>query len=113
MADPSGPARPSQELKANSLLHRIDANAQPRLVAGGRILVQRALLDRLVERGYGLAVSLLGGLLVAFFDGLAQATQRGAQAGSVGAIRSSALRGLTGALQRRKMICHVWFVTFV
>jgi hypothetical protein len=104
---------PIDRTRRSNLFHRIDADAKPRLIPRGRILVQRALLDRLVERGYGLAVGLLGGLLVAFFDGLAQAAQRGAQAGSVGAVRSSALRGLTGALKRRKMICHVWFVTFV
>jgi len=95
---------------ANSLLHRRNALAQARLVAGGGVAVQRALLDGLVERGHRLAVGRFGGGFVAFFDGLAQGAQRGAQAGGVGAIGGRALRGLTGAFERRKVICHVGFV---
>ena len=97
-ADQGGPAVPSFKLKAESrqLLHRIDTRAQPRLVARGGIPVQRALLDRLVECGHRLAVGLLGGLLVALLNGLAQRAQRGAQAGGVGAIGGSALRRSDG-----------------
>lgn len=104
---------PLQRLKPRGLFHRIDASAQARLVTCGGIPVQRALLDGLVEGGDGLAVGLFGGLLVALFDSLAEGAQRRAQAGRVGAIGGSALFSLTGALERRKMISHVWFVTFV
>ena len=75
--------------------------------------MQRPLLDGLVEGGDSLAVDLFGRSLVAFGDGLAKFAQLGAQAGSIGAIPRRAAFGLAGALQRRKMICHVWFVTFV
>ena len=97
----------------SQLFHRIDASAQPRLVAGRGIAVQRPLLDGLVERGYGRAIGLLGGLLVAIFYGLAQRPESGAQAGGISAICGRALGGLTGAFERRKMISHVCFVTFV
>ena len=87
--------------------------AQPGLVARRGVLMQRALLDRLVERRYSLAVNLLGGCLVALGDGLAHIAQLGTQAGGVGAIARGAAFCLAGALLRRKMVCHVWFVTFV
>jgi hypothetical protein len=80
------------------LLHRVDANAQARLVARGGIPVQRTLLNGFVEGRYCGAVGLLSGLLVAFFNGLAKGAQRGAQAGGIGAIGSRALYCLTGAL---------------
>ena len=51
------------------LLERADALAQPGLVARGRVLVQRPLLDGLVEGGNRLAIGLLGGSLVALVDG--------------------------------------------
>jgi hypothetical protein len=44
---------------------------------------------------------------VTFFQALAQAPQRGAQLRGVGPIAGSSFRGLTSALQRGKMICHV------
>src|SRR5258706_15536854 len=75
--------------------------------------MERALLDRLVERGYRLAVGLFGGWLVALLDGLAQCAERGAQAGGVGAIGGGALCGLTGAFERRKMISHIAWLPFV
>src|SRR5579864_9190878 len=87
--------------------------AQAGLVARRGVLMQRALLDSLVERRYSRAVNLLGGCFVALGDGLAHVAQLGTQAGSVGAIARGAAVGLAGALLRRKMICHVWFVTFV
>src|ERR1700676_1447968 len=112
------PCRPAVlilKLKARSqsLLHRRDALAQAGFVARGGVPVQRTFLDGFVEGGNGLTVGLLGGGLVAFFHGLAQDAQLGAKAGGVGAIGGCALRSLAGALQRRKMICHGWFVTFV
>lgn len=122
-ADPCRPAvlilqAKSQEffkLKARSqrLLHCRDALAQAGLVARSGVLVQRAFLDRFVEGGDGLAVGLFGGRLVAFFDGFAQDTQLGAQSGRVGAVARGAAFGLTSAFERRKMVCHSWFVTFV
>jgi len=75
--------------------------------------VERAFLNGLVQGGNGLAVGLLGGGLISLIDGFAEDAQLGAQAGGVGAIGCRALGGLAGALQRRKMICHSWFVTFV
>src|SRR5580658_2341516 len=105
----------SQELKAKSqkLFHRRDTLAQTRLVARSGVLVQQTLLNALVERGYRLAVGLLGGSFVAFFDGLAQITQLSTQCGCVGAVAHGAAFGLARTLQRRKMICHSWFLPFV
>src|SRR5581483_4521962 len=95
------------------LLYCRQAGGQPGLVARGGVLVQGALLDGLIQGGDGLAVGLLSGSLVALGKGLAQFAQLGAQAGSIGTIARGAAFGLTGALQRGKMICHVCFVTFV
>jgi hypothetical protein len=75
--------------------------------------VQRALLDRFVEGGDGLAIDLLGVGFVAFFDAFAQFAQLGAEAGRVGAVDCGSFFGLTGALQRRLMICHCLIVPFV
>ena len=75
--------------------------------------MQGPFVDGLVENGNGLAVGLLGGSFVALGDSLAQFAELGAQAGGVGAIARGTAFGLAGALSRRKMICHVWFVTFV
>jgi hypothetical protein len=97
----------SQLSKRAQLLHRIDTSAEAGLIARGGIHVQRALLDCLVERGDRLAIGLFGGLFVALFNGLSQAAQCGAQAGGICAVRGGTLCGLTGALKRRKMICHV------
>src|SRR5579859_1603302 len=104
---------PFQKFGKKILLHRDDAGVQARLVARRGIPVQRALLDGLIQGGNGLAVGLLGGCFVALGEGLAQLPQLAAQRGCVGAITVGAAFGLAGALERRKMICHVWFVTFV
>lgn len=109
----SAPDRDNRKPEAERLLHRINANAQAGLIARGGVLVQRPLLNGLVERGDGLAEHLLGGRLVAFFNGLAQGAQLGAQGGSVGAVPHGAAFSLARTFQRRKMICHSWFVTFV
>jgi hypothetical protein len=92
-----------------SLLLRdcVQAHAQAGLVSRRRVLVKHALLDRFVEGGYGLAKNLIGSLVVTFGERLAQIAKRGAQAGSVGAVAKRAFLSLTGAFQRRKMICHV------
>jgi hypothetical protein len=92
------------------LFHRSDTGAQAGLVARRGVLVQRALLDSLVEGGNRRAIELLSGLLVALGDGLAEFTQRAAQARSIGAVAGGAAFGLAGAFQRRKMISHSWFV---
>ena len=59
------------------------------------------------------AIKRLRGGLVAFFDAFAEIAQGGTEAGGVGAVGGGALFGLAGAFERRKMICHVCFVTFV
>jgi hypothetical protein len=96
-----------------SLLHGADALTQAGLVARRRIGVQCALLDRFVENRHGFTVQVFSSGFVALAYGLAQVAQLRAQTGGVGAITGGSTFGLTGALQRRKMICHVWFVTFV
>src|ERR1700683_3081005 len=105
------PRRPKSNRQ--QLLHSRNALAQARLVAGGGIAVQPALLDRFVERRYRFSVSLLGRSFVALLDGLAQSAQAGAQAGGVAAIGGRTLRGLTGAFERRKMVSHIASLAFV
>src|SRR5215471_13967666 len=95
------------------LLHGIDASAEAGLVTRGRVLMQPAFLDSLVQHRDGRAIQLLCRRLVALGDGFAELAQRGAQARRVRAIADSAAFSLAGAFKRRKMICHVWFVTFV
>jgi hypothetical protein len=102
-----------RQTECKLLLNRCYTRAQAGLVARRRIFVQRAFLDSLIQGGNGLAIGLLGGGLVALGDSLTQFTQLRAQRRSVGAVASRATFSLAGALQRRKMICHVWFVTFV
>src|SRR5215467_3620876 len=98
---------------SEALLYRGDARRKAGLVARGGVLVQRALLDRFVEGGDGLPVGLLGGGLIALRDGFAELAQLATQLGRVRAITFSTGFGLARAFLRRKMICHVWFVTFV
>jgi hypothetical protein len=93
--------------RAEKLLHRSDALAQAGLVARRGVLVQRALLDGLIQRGNRLTIDLFSGGFVAFGDALAQVAQLGAQAGGVGPVTGGTAFGLTGAFQRRKMISHV------
>ena len=50
--------------------------------------MQNALLDRLIEGRHSLAVGLTGGGLVALFEALAQAPQRGAQLRCVPRLRA-------------------------
>src|SRR5580704_1776192 len=101
--------KPKAESRKPCLLHRIDTHAQPGLIPRGSVLMQRPFLNGLVERGDSLPVRLLGGGLVAFFDGLAQGAQLSAQGRGVGAIAHGAAFGLARTFQRRKMICHSWF----
>jgi len=99
--------------EGNCYFIAVNALAQPRLVARGGISVQRTLLDALSSADTVLAIGFSGGLFVALLDGLAQSAQRGAQAGGVGAIGGRTLGGLTGALERRKMISHIASLPFV
>jgi hypothetical protein len=69
--------------------------------------VNGALLDGLVEGRNGLAEELLGSLFVALDETLAETAQCGAQARGIGPVAGGTLNGLTGALQRRIMICHL------
>src|SRR5579864_6620710 len=101
------------KVKSQVLLHRRNTSTQSRLVTGGGVFVERPLLDSLVERRDGLAICLLSSSFVAFFDGFPQNAQLGAQAGGIGAVAHGAAFGLARTFQRRKMICHSWFVTFV
>jgi len=94
-----------RDIKA--LLQRLQAGAQAGFIPASGVFVQHALLDGLVEGGDGLAISLLSGGLVALGEGFAHVAQRRAQARGVAAVPGSAGLGLTGALERRKMICHV------
>ena len=65
--------------------------------------MQSAFLDGLIEGGNRLAIGLLGGGLVAFFDGLAQIAQLGAEGGVVGAVARGTTFGMAGAFQRRSV----------
>jgi hypothetical protein len=75
--------------------------------------VDYALLNRLIEGGNGLSEDQVGAGLIAFRQSLAQLPQSAAQPGGVGAVADASFLSLTGAFQRRKMVCHVCFVTFV
>jgi len=88
------------------LRDRVQTRVETGLVARCGVLVKHALLDRFVESGDRLPENLVGPLLVTFSERLTQVAQRAAQSGSVGAVASRAFLSLTGALQRRKMICH-------
>ena len=97
----------SRKAESCELFHRSDARAQAGLVASRSIFVESALADRFIESGDGGPIGLLGCLLVALGDRLAQIAECRPQTGGVGAVARRASRGLPGALQRRKMICHV------
>src|ERR1700722_1624466 len=94
------PKAESRQLKAESLFHCGNALAQAGLIARRGVLVERPFLDGFVEHRDGGAIHLLGGGLVALFDGLAQFAQLSTQAGRVGAVARGAAYSLTGALQR-------------
>src|SRR3954470_17553903 len=100
-------------LTPECLLQLCQARREAALVAGGGVLVQRTLLNALVDHGRGLSELGGGGLLVASGQGFAEGAQGAAQARGVGAVHVGAFLCLTGALQRRKMICHKAVLTFV
>jgi len=68
--------------------------------------VQDTLLYALVESRGGGLVLRLGRGNVAGGEGLAHKAEAGTDAGTVGAIDFSLDDGLTGALERRNVICH-------
>src|SRR5437016_9912588 len=80
--------------------------AEAGFVTASGVLMNHALLDRLIDHRGGRAEAGFGGFTVALLDCLAQRAQCRAQAGLVGAVHLSPLFGLTGALKRRKMVCH-------
>jgi hypothetical protein len=84
----------------------LEAGVEAALVAGDGVLVEDALLDALVERGDGQAVLLLSGLDLTLGQSLAERAQAGAHAAAVGAVDGGAGLSLTGALERRNVICH-------
>jgi hypothetical protein len=84
----------------------LDAGVEAALVAAGGVLVQDALLDALVEDGDGGAVGLDEGGLVAGGEGLAHEAEGAAELGLVGTVDGRLGDGLTGALERRNVICH-------
>ena len=94
------------EAQSLVLLQRIQARAQAGLVASGGVFVENAFLNGLVEGGNCLAKNLLRGRLIASGQCFAQAPEFGAQTRAVAAVLHSAGFSLTGALQRRKMVCH-------
>jgi hypothetical protein len=85
---------------------RLEAGVQAALVTRNGVLVQNALLNALVQSGDGFAELGLGGLDVALGESFAHQAQAAANAGTVGAVHFSLYDGLTGALERRNVICH-------
>src|SRR5215469_2137229 len=88
---------------------RLQPRVQPALVPRNRVLVEHALLHALVESGDGRLELLLRGLGVALRERFAQRAQAGAHAAAVGPVLGGAGLGLTGALERRNVICHSLF----
>jgi hypothetical protein len=84
----------------------LNAGVETTLVAAGGVLVEDTLLDALVEDGDGGAIDLDEGLLVAGGEGLAHEAEGAAELGFVGAVDGGLGDGLTGALERRYVICH-------
>jgi hypothetical protein len=84
----------------------LDAGVEAALVAAGRVLVQDALLDALVEDGDGRAVGLDEGGFVAGGESLAHEAEGAAELGLVGTVDGRLGDGLTGALERGNVICH-------
>jgi hypothetical protein len=71
-----------------------------------------ALLNSLIQSRNCLAESLLCGLFISLCKAFTESAQLAAQARGIAAITGGSLFRLTGAFQRRKMVCHLLF-TFV
>ena len=65
-----------------------------------------ALLDGLINHRNCLADAAFNSLSIALGDSIPQTTEGSAQPRLVGAIHLGAFFRLTGALERRKMVCH-------
>src|SRR4051794_38225634 len=85
---------------------RLQAGVEAALVAGDGVGVENALLHALVQSGDGFAKLRLGGLDIALGQRLPQKAKAAAHAAAVGAVHRGAGFGLTGAFQRRYMVCH-------
>ena len=85
----------------------LEARVEAALVTRNGVLVQDALLDALVESGDGGLELGLGGWYIAVDESFAHQAQAAANAGTVGAIDFRLDDGLTCALERRNMICHL------
>ena len=68
--------------------------------------MQNTLLNRFIQSRSRLAEGLSGSGLVALGERFTHITESRAQAGGVAAVAGSAAFGLTGAFERRKMVCH-------
>ena len=91
---------------AGALADSFDAGSEAGLVARGGVFVEDALLHALVESGDGLAVAVAGLFDVSGSDGFTESAERAADAGAIGAIDERFAFGLTGALERRNVVCH-------
>jgi hypothetical protein len=68
--------------------------------------MEDALLNALVERRDGLAELGLGGLHVPLGQRFTERAQAGAHTAAVGTVDGGLGLGLTGALERRNVVCH-------
>src|ERR1700733_3051623 len=79
---------------------------QAALVPGGGVLVEHTLLHALIQSRNGFTVLLGNRGGIPFSNSLAQGAEGLANMTLVGAVDPGTLDCLTGALQRRHMICH-------
>ena len=84
-----------------------EAGAKPGLIARSGVRVNDSLLCCFVDEGNGFSERGLGLGRIARLDGSAKFPQCGAKAGLIDPVLSGSRFSLAGALQRRKMICHV------
>lgn len=75
--------------------------------------MNHALLNGFIESRNGFAEDLFSGLFVILGEGFSQVTQGRTQTGSISAIALGTSFGLAGALERRKMVCHYWWIPFL
>jgi hypothetical protein len=84
----------------------LQASAQAGLVPGGSVFVNCALPHGFVNHRNSFRKRSFGLVAVAGLNGCSEFAQSSAEAGCIGAILPGAFLGLSGALQRRKMVCH-------
>jgi hypothetical protein len=80
------------------LLQRVHARTQAGLITRRGILVDYALLNRLIESGNGLSENQIGTGLIAFRQSVAQITQSAAQPGGIGAVADTSFLSLKFAM---------------